>query len=87
MAGRSLTTEDVCFYCGLGGNTNFVLNNDGIKKRHLTSGKECFPICVQCLDEGKKVEKKKGKKDEQQARKEKAYWEKIAKSKKNNKSK
>ena len=75
---RSLKLPDVCYHCGAGGDKQFVLRTEELRERGLSGGYNCFPICVACLRGGKKVVTK-GRKNEMQARKEKAMKAKAAK--------
>ena len=67
---RGLKLPDVCYHCGNGGGKQFVLGTKELRERCLTGGYNCFPICVNCLDGGKKVVTR-GRKNEMEARKEK----------------
>ena len=79
---RGLKLPDVCYHCGAGGSREFVLRVDKLRERGVTGGYNCFPICVDCLKSGKKVVTK-GRKNEMQARKEKAMKAKTKKGKDN----
>ena len=63
---RSLKLKRICIHCGEGGTVgSFLLGQDELRQRNLTGGKECFPICVECHQNGKPVIK--GKKTDQTA--------------------
>ena len=75
---RGLKLKDICIHCGEMGGEGFLLDTDQLKKRCLSKGYKCYPICVICLDDGKKVEHN-GPQNKLEARKEK---EMMAKKKK-----
>ena len=77
-ADRGLKLPDVCYHCGAGGSKQFVLRTEELRERFLTGGYNCFPVCVSCLDSGKKVVTR-GRKNEMEARKEKERKAKAAK--------
>ena len=68
---RKLMLPDICIYCGGEGAEDFLLREPQLRKRQLTEGKNCFPICTDCLKCGKKVVKS-GRKNGAKARSEKA---------------
>ena len=67
---RNLTLPDICIYCGEEGAEDFLLREPQLRERQLTEGKNCFPICTDCLKCGKKVVKS-GRKNAAKARSEK----------------
>ena len=69
-ADRGLKLPDVCYHCGAGGSKQFVLRIEELRERFLTGGYNYFPVCVSCLDSGKKVVTR-GRENEMEARKEK----------------
>ena len=60
--------KDVCIHCGEQGGDDFLLKTPQLQSRSMTGGYKCFPICVYCLENGKKVVKMGGKKDASQER-------------------
>ena len=72
--GRTLKLKKICIYCGEEGGEGFLLDTAQLQKRCLTRGYSCYPICVGCLDSGKKV-LTHGKQHKQQERKEKQQKE------------
>jgi hypothetical protein len=66
--GRALSLKDVCIHCGEQGGDDFLLKTPQLQSRSMTGGYKCFPICVYCLENGKKVVKMGGKKDASQER-------------------
>jgi hypothetical protein len=69
---RALKLKDLCIYCGSGADDeeeddNFLLRLPQLQERLMTDGYVCFPICITCVKNGKKVVKV-GKKDTAQAR-------------------
>jgi len=75
--GRLLKLKDICVHCGEIGKS--VLGLKELRERSLTDGFNRFPICLQCLKCGKKLERSTRTQDVVQARKEK---EQRAKNKK-----
>ncbi len=72
--GRTLKLKPICIHCGeseSGTAGSFLLGQEELHERALTGGRKCFPICVDCLDSGKKVVKGKGT-DQLKAREEHA---------------
>ena len=49
----------VCMHCGELGNDNkdFLYCILQLREKNMTSGYNCFPICVNCIAKGKKVVK------------------------------
>ena len=78
---RGLKLKDLCIHCGEMGGEGFLLDTDQLKERCLSKGYNCYPICVSCLDDGKKVEHN-GPQNKLEARKEK---ERMAKKKESTK--
>ena len=73
--GRTLKLKPLCIYCGeseSGPAGSFILRQQELRERNLTGGHKCYPICVACLDGGKKVVKGKAK-DQLVARAEHAH--------------
>jgi hypothetical protein len=71
--GRSFKTTPVCIYCGKTGRSSFLYQQAEIEARNKSEGKKCYPICIDCFDEGKKVvHYAKSKTNEQIKRKEDA---------------
>jgi len=69
---RALKLRALCVHCGEHGPTGtFLLDQNELEARCLTGGYKCFPICVECLDEGKKVVKNGSTKNAIKAREEK----------------
>ena len=66
---RGLKHDNICYHCGEGGTSDFILDLDKLKRRCLTGGYKCFPICIDCLGRGKKPGHS-GSKNELQVRKE-----------------
>eukprot|EP00979_Chaetoceros_neogracilis_P001859 scaffold340_cov190-Chaetoceros_neogracile.AAC.7 len=69
---RALKLKDLCIYCGSGADDEeeddtFLLRLPQLQERLMTDGYVCFPICITCVKNGKKVVKV-GKKDTAQAR-------------------
>ena len=53
---RRLQLHDVCYHCGTGGSSEYILGARELKAKNLTGGyDDCFPICVPCLGKKKKV--------------------------------
>ena len=67
---RKLTLPDICIYCGEEGGDDFLLREPQLRVRRLTEGKNCYPICTDCLKCGRKVVKS-GRKNVAKARSEK----------------
>ena len=71
---RALRVQDICIHCGetedTGSAGTFLLRQNQLEERCLTSGYECRPICVECLKMKRKVVTF-GRKDEFKAREEK----------------
>ena len=53
--GRSFKTTPVCIHCGETGSSSFLYQQAEIEARNKSDGKKCYPICMDCFDEGKKV--------------------------------
>ncbi|KAL7550297.1 hypothetical protein ACHAWF_013536 [Thalassiosira exigua] len=68
---RSLKLKPICIHCGEKGSKDFLLCQDELEMRCLTGGYKCFPICVGCIDAGKRVVNI-GRKNELKAREERA---------------
>jgi hypothetical protein len=69
---RALKLKDLCIYCGSGADDEedddtFLLRLPQLQERLMTDGYVCFPMCLTCVKNGKKVVKA-GKKDTAQAR-------------------
>ena len=69
---RALKLKDLCIYCGSGADDEedddtFLLRLPQLQERLMTDGYVCFPMCITCVNNGKKVVKA-GKKDTAQAR-------------------
>ena len=73
---RGLKLKDICIHCGEEGGEGFLLDTDQLKKRCLSKGYKCYPICVSCLDDGKKIEHN-GSQNKLEARKEKERMAKM----------
>ena len=67
---RRLKLKDICIYCGEKGGEGFLLDTEQLREKCLTGGYNCFPICIDCLDNGKTV-LKRGNKNATWERKEK----------------
>ena len=81
MKGRTTQHDDVCFHCGAGGSSDFLLSVQELIDRRLTGGyNDCFPICVPCLGKKKKVVTR-GRKNAMVVRKDKEAKAKKQKSK------
>ncbi|KAL7552225.1 hypothetical protein ACHAWF_016995 [Thalassiosira exigua] len=52
---RALKVDDVCIHCGEEGSDNFLLRQAQLEARNMTGGKQCFPICLDCVEMKKKV--------------------------------
>ena len=52
---RKLKLKDICVHCGEMGSKEFLLSLPELQERCLTEGYNCHPICVTCLQGGKKV--------------------------------
>ena len=52
--GRKLKLEDVCIHCGNGGTSAFLRCQPELEAENMTGGKLCYPICIDCIKEGKK---------------------------------
>jgi hypothetical protein len=73
VEGRKFKTVPVCIYCGETGTKDFLYQQLQLELHNKTVGKKCYPICVDCLEDGKKVVYySKSKTNEQQKRKESA---------------
>ena len=73
VEGRSFKTAPICIHCGETGSNEFLCQQAQLEMNNKSEGKKCFPICVDCIDEGKKVvHYGKSKTNEQQKRKEDA---------------
>ena len=61
--GRELKTVPICIHCGEKGGSDFLFQQAELENKNKTDGRQCYPICELCLNEGKKVvvygEKKK----------------------------
>ena len=66
---RALKLKDICIHCGEKGAADFLFSLPQLQQKNMTDGYNCFPICVACLEKGKKVVKG-NKKNAIQARKE-----------------
>ena len=54
--GRSLKLTDICIHCGDRGGSDFLLLGQSELMRHnKVRNKTCYPICITCLDGGKKT--------------------------------
>ena len=52
---RAVKLDDICIHCGNGGSSDYLLRQSELLKLNKTGGKECYPICKPCLEEGKRV--------------------------------
>ena len=59
----------ICVHCGEEGSNSFVLGLPQLQERCMTGGYNCFPMCILCIDNGKKAVHT-GRKNELQARNE-----------------
>ena len=66
---RALKLKPICIHCGEMGPEGFLLEQAELEKRCLTGGYTCFPICINCLGDSKRVVTN-GKKIELKAREE-----------------
>ena len=55
--------KDICIYCGEKGGEGFLLDTEQLREKCLTGGYNCFPICIDCLDNGKTVLKGEQERD------------------------
>ena len=46
---------DICIHCGDEGSSEYLFGQPELEKKNKTGGKQCYPICKLCLDEGKPV--------------------------------
>ena len=72
--GRTLKLKPICVHCGeseSGAAGSFLLGQEQLRQRNLTGCYKCLPICIMCLQSGKKVVKGKAK-DNLEARAEQA---------------
>ena len=51
---RALRLEPICIHCGKMESGDFLFEQNELEKRCLTGGYTCFPICANCLNNGKK---------------------------------
>jgi hypothetical protein len=69
--GRSFKTTPVCIHCGETGGGEFLYQQTELEVRNKKGGKKCYPICIDCLGEGKQImHYSKSKANQQQKRKE-----------------
>ena len=54
-AERALKLVDICIHCGDEGSCEYLFGQTELEEQNKTDGKQCYPICKLCLDEGKKV--------------------------------
>ena len=52
-AERALKLVDICIHCGDEGSSEYLFGQPELEKKNKTGGKQCYPICKLCLDEGK----------------------------------
>ena len=62
--------KSLCYRCGESGSTSYVFGLEELREKCLTDGYMCYPICTDCMTDGKGVVKH-GKQDNMQAQKEK----------------
>ena len=63
--------KDVYVHCGEMGSNEFLLSLPELQERCLTKGGNCHPICVTCMQGGKKVVRvKNATQNKMQSRKE-----------------
>ncbi len=56
--GRTLKLKPICVHCGeseSGAAGSFLLEQQQLRERNLTGGYKCSPICIMCLQSGKKI--------------------------------
>ena len=80
---RRLKFVNICIHCGDPGSSKYLLETEQLRERCMSNGYQCFPICIACLDNKKSIVHK-GKKDQLQAKKEKAEKAVRVKAAKNN---
>ena len=69
---RTLKLKNICVHCGEGGLSKFLWTTAELRERNISGGLNYLPICVNCFKKEKKpLVKGPGRKDEQQAKKEK----------------
>jgi hypothetical protein len=51
---RALDLTDICIHCGNRGSKDFLLCQEELETRNMTGGKQCYPICIACIQEKKK---------------------------------
>ena len=68
--GLTLILMDVCIHCGAIGAPDILFRLKELRKKCLSDGHTCLPVCKDCLGSGKKIIKK-GERNTTQKRKEK----------------
>ncbi len=77
--GRTMKLKSICIHCGeMSSDLSFLLGQKELEERCLTRGFNCFPICVPCIEGGKRVETT-GRKNELKAREERERKKKAGK--------
>ena len=69
MERQALRLDPICIHCGEMGSGDFLFEQNELEKRCLTGGYACFPIFLNCLNNGKKPVTS-GRKNELKAREE-----------------
>ena len=71
VLGRKFETVPVCIYCGEKGSSDFLLQQAQLESRGKSGGRQCYPICIECLENGNSpVTKSKNAANQSQKRKE-----------------
>ena len=52
VLGRKFETVLVCIYCGEKGSSDFLLQQAQLESRGKSGGSQCYPICIECLENG-----------------------------------
>ena len=69
---RRVKFDNICIHCGDLGSRTYLLNTEQLQQRCMSDGYQCFSIYVTCLHNNKNINVHKGKKNQIQAKKEKA---------------
>eukprot|EP00956_Cyclotella_meneghiniana_P041453 scaffold227870_cov37-Cyclotella_meneghiniana.AAC.2 len=66
----SFVTVPVCIHCGERGSSDFLLQQSELEARNKTGGKQCYPICIECLEDGRNPVPRSNNANKSQKRKE-----------------
>jgi hypothetical protein len=55
IEGRSFKTKPVCIHCGEYGGSEFLYQQKLLEEKNKSNGKKCYPICIDCIEQGKNV--------------------------------